>query len=414
MTFYRGEGCTLTSNGRPLNAGQQRRSNDREANGFVRGGPGQARGSLGGGPTVLSTLPVLRRMSRPRGDAVDSLFGVPFRPSSSSSHERPRAAACPGPVLDITWVGLDRDEAMSLPQTLCLFLLMTAPSFSSGRIETADMEAGTKTVAVGELAFPVFDQGTGPVVVLLHGFPDSRLLWRSQVPALLDTGFRVVAPDLRGLGNAPKPPEVEGYAIPNVAREVIALLDALQVDDFYLVGHDWGAVVAWFLAAHYPQRVTKLVALSVGCPGTSGTRSYEQLQLAWYAFLFANARYVEQLLRADDWRFLRRLLGGHGDQERYFKELARPGALEAALNWYRANIVLNFDPKRSFSLPRIRCPVLGVWSDGDEYLAEQSLERSGENVDGPWRYEKMVGASHWMMLEKKDELNRLLLDFFQR
>jgi pimeloyl-ACP methyl ester carboxylesterase len=276
-----------------------------------------------------------------------------------------------------------------------------------------DIEKATKTVHVGELKFPVLDQGTGDVVLLLHGFPDSRHLWRYQIPALLNANFRVLAPDLRGFGDAPKPRDVEGYAVPNVTREVIGLLDALEVDDFYLVGHDWGAVVAWFTAAHHPERVKRLVALSVGCPGNSGTTSYEQLSRAWYAFLFANAGHVENLVRANDWEFARRLLRGHGDQERYFDQLSRPGALEAALNWYRANMVLDFDPEKRFSLPKIQCPVLGVWSDGDDYLAEPSVERSAECVDGPWRYEKMAGASHWMMLEKPEELNALMVSFLQ-
>jgi pimeloyl-ACP methyl ester carboxylesterase len=197
-------------------------------------------------------------------------------------------------------------------------------------------------------------------------------------------------------------------------QEVIGILDALEVDDFYLVGHDWGAVVAWFMTAYYPKRVKKLVALSVGCPGNSGTTSFEQLSRAWYAFVFAKADHVEHLLRANDWEFTRKLLRGNGDQERYFDQLSRPGALEAALNWYRANMVLNFDPEKRFSFPRIQCPVLGVWSDGDDYLAEQSVTRSVECIDGPWRYEKMSGASHWMMLEKPNELNALLVDFFQR
>ncbi len=155
-----------------------------------------------------------------------------------------------------------------------------------------NIEKATKTIRVGELRFPVFDQGTGPAVLLLHGFPDSRHLWRFQIPALLDANFRALAPDLRGFGDAPKPREVEGYAIPNVMREVLGLLDTLEVDGFYLVGHDWGAVVAWFIAAYRPERVKKLVALSVGCPGNSGATSYEQLSRSWYAFLFAKAEHV--------------------------------------------------------------------------------------------------------------------------
>lgn len=285
---------------------------------------------------------------------------------------------------------------------------------SEAQQRMVDIESGTTNVRVGGLTFPVFDRGAGPVVVLLHGFPDSRHLWRYQIPPLLDTGFRAVAPDLRGFGDAPKPKEVDGYAIPNVAREVMAMLDALEVADFHLVGHDWGAVVAWFLAAQYPRRVNRLVALSVGCPGNSGTTSFEQLTLAWYAFVFGHAEGVENLVRANDWEFLRRLLHGNGDQDRYLRDLARPGALEAALNWYRANIILNFDAHRAAPLLRIESPTLGIWSDGDDYLAEQSVERSVECVDGPWEYKKMTGASHWMMLDRRDELNRLLLEFLRR
>ena len=101
---------------------------------------------------------------------------------------------------------------------------------------------------------------------------------------------------------------------------------------------------------------------------------------------------------------------GNGDQDKYFRDLARPGALEAALNWYRANIILSFDEAQP-KLPRIQCPALGIWSDGDDYLAEQSVRGSVELMDGPWRYVKMTGASHWMMLEKKSELSELLVDF---
>lgn len=281
------------------------------------------------------------------------------------------------------------------------------------RSDPADIDAGTTTVRAGDHSFPVFDQGSGTAVVLFHGFPDSRHLWRYQIPALLDAGFRVVAPDLLGFGDAPKPKEVDAYTIPNVGRQTLQVLDALDVREFFLVGHDWGAVLAWVLAALHPQRIKKLAALSVGCPGNSGSTSYEQLQLAWYAFVFANGDDVERLVRANDWEFLRRLLRGNGDQERYFRDLTRPEALEAALNWYRANMILNFDPKKAPQLPRIRCDVLGVWSDGDDYLAEQSVARSVEKIDGSWRYVKMTGASHWMMLDKSAELNELLVDFLQ-
>lgn len=282
----------------------------------------------------------------------------------------------------------------------------------------ADIEAHTRTVRSGELSFPVFDQGPdfdqrdGRAVLLLHGFPDSRHLWRYQIPELVEAGLRVIAPDLRGFGDAPKPAEIEDYAIPKVVEDVIGLADSLEIGSFGLVGHDWGAVVAWLLAMQHSERVDRLAALSVGCPGTSGTRSFEQLERAWYAMVFRYGEGVEELVRADDWRFFRHLSGGDGDQERYLKDLSRPGALRAALLWYRANFQLDFTGSSEAHLPRVRCPVLGVWSDGDRYLTEDHVKRSHEQVDGPWRYERIRGASHWMMLDRPGELSRLLLEFF--
>ena len=281
-------------------------------------------------------------------------------------------------------------------------------------MEPVDIEAHTRTVRSGEFSFPVFDRGEGRAVVLLHGFPDSRHLWRHQIPALVDAGLRVVAPDLRGFGDAPKPAAVEDYAIPRVVDDVLGLADALGFESFGVVGHDWGAVVAWLLAMRHPDRVERLAALSVGCPGTPGTRSVEQLALAWYAMVFRYGEGVEDLVRANDWSFLRYLSGGDGDQDRYYEGLARPGALTAALNWYRANFHLDFTASGDVEMPRVRCPVLGVWSDGDRYLTENHVRLSREQVDGPWRYERIRGASHWMMLDRPDEVARLLVEFLAR
>src|SRR5215510_3268142 len=119
------------------------------------------------------------------------------------------------------------------------------------------IEDHSKTLTVGEITFPVVDYGTGKPVLLLHGFPDSRYLWRYQIPALADAGFRVIAPDLRGLGDATKPDDVEAYALRVVVGDVIGLLDMLNIESAYVIGHDWGAAVSWLLAAFYPRRVEK-------------------------------------------------------------------------------------------------------------------------------------------------------------
>lgn len=275
-----------------------------------------------------------------------------------------------------------------------------------------DIDAVTKTVMVKGLSFPVVDYGAGPAVLLLHGFPDSRRLWRYQVPALASAGLRVIAPDLRGFGDAPKPAAVEAYKLAVIMADLLGLLDALGIDQTSVVGHDWGAAVAWGLAACFPNRVTRLVAMSVGCPGTSGLWTIEQRERAWYYCFFQFEGIAEEWLRYDDWRLFREWTRGDGDLERYLQDLSRPGALTAALNWYRANL----KPKRpgesgSAHFPVVQCPVLGLWSDGDNYLTEANLLNSQEKISGSWRCQKVAGASHWLMLDKPDEVNCLLVNF---
>ncbi|WP_380677539.1 alpha/beta fold hydrolase [Salinigranum sp. GCM10025319] len=280
--------------------------------------------------------------------------------------------------------------------------------------ETIDVESASSTVEIESGSFPVLDYGEGPVVLLLHGFPDSRHLWRYQVPALADAGFRVIAPDLRGFGDAPKPEAIEAYALPNVVEDVMGILGAMEIETVRLVGHDWGAGVAWLLAATQPAVVERLAALSVGAPGNSETQTVEQRERSWYLYFFQFEGVAEAWLRHDDWHLFREWARGDGDVERYISDLSRPGALTAALNWYRANLRPQLPEESGFEYPDVTCPVLGVWSDGDHYLTEGYMTGSTEKVDGPWRYEKITGASHWMMLDKPAELNELLVDFLTR
>ena len=273
-----------------------------------------------------------------------------------------------------------------------------------------DVADATRTVEVPSGSFPVLDHGEGPAVVLLHGFPDSRHLWRYQVPALAEAGFRVLAPDMRGFGDAPKPEAVEAYALPNAVADVVGILEALGVEEVRLVGHDYGSAVAWLLASTRPDLVERLVALSVGAPGNPGTRTLEQRERSWYFYFFQFEGIAEAWLRHDDWQLFREFTREDGDQERYIEDLSRPGALTAALNWYRANVRPE-PPDESGAYPSVTCPVLGVWSDGDHYLTEGHMTGSTAKVDGPWRYERITDASHWLMLDAPRELNELLVEF---
>jgi pimeloyl-ACP methyl ester carboxylesterase len=261
------------------------------------------------------------------------------------------------------------------------------------------------------LALAVREEGQGKPVLLLHGFPDSSGLWRNQIPALLEAGMRAIAPDLRGFGESDKPEAVEEYTIARSVADMVAVLDALGEERTHVVGHDWGAVVAWAFAAMAPERVDRLVAMSVGHPNSLRERTIEQREKAWYQLLFQFTSVAEQLLRRDDWTLLREWLRGDGDLERYVADLARPGALTAGLNWYRANLAPRLELEGRAPLPAVARPTLGLWSSGDNYLTEDRMIRSAEWVTGPWRYERIEGASHWMQLDEPEVVNELLLEF---
>jgi pimeloyl-ACP methyl ester carboxylesterase len=266
-------------------------------------------------------------------------------------------------------------------------------------------------VQANGLSFPVVDHGRGPAVLLLHGFPDDRHVWRYQLGALADAGFRAIAPDLRGFGDAPRPIDPKEYGIPIVVRDVVGILDALGVQRVQLVAHDWGAAVGWRLAAEYPDRIERYAALSVGAPG--GATTIEQREKSWYILFFRQTGVAEEELSRDGWKLFREWARNTVDTEQYVKNLSRAGALTAALNWYRASGALAAGGGGA-GLPQVTCSVLGIWSDKDAYLTEMRMQASGERIKGPFRYQKITGASHWLMLDKPAELNRLLLGFLQK
>ena len=266
-------------------------------------------------------------------------------------------------------------------------------------------------IEVNGVQFRVVEDGRGPAVLLLHGFPDSSRLWRHQIPALVAAGYRTIAPDLRGFGESDKPGEIEAYALPLLLGDVIGVMDKLNADRARVVAHDWGAAIGWMLAGMYPDRVERFAALSVGHLNSFANAGIEQREKSWYMLLFQFRGVAEEALSRNDWRLFREWTRAHPEAEQWIADLSRPGALTAALNWYRANAA----PEALFSepqpFPAIPAPTLGVWSSADAYLTEQQMLGSGEHVTGPWRYERIEGASHWLQLDQPERLNRLLIDF---
>ena len=173
-----------------------------------------------------------------------------------------------------------------------------------------------------------------------------------------------------------------------------------------------GAAVGWGLAGFFPERVERFAVLSVGHPNALRTPTIEQRERGWYQLLFVFEGIAEELLMRDDWRLLREWTRGDGDLERYLADLARPGALTAALNWYRASARPEHELRERRPFPAVAAPALGLWSDGDHYLGEEGMTGSAAFVDGDWRYERIGGASHWMQLDAPDRVNELLLEWF--
>jgi pimeloyl-ACP methyl ester carboxylesterase len=265
-------------------------------------------------------------------------------------------------------------------------------------------------VHLGDVTLHVRDSGTGIPVVLLHGWPDTGDLWRHQVPALTAAGYRVLAPDLRGFGRSSKPTDLAAYTAPILVADVIALLDALDIRRAHLVGHDWGAAVTWMTAALAPDRVASMTALSVGHPAAFRSVGWRQREMSWYMLLFQFADIAERWLSADDFRNLREW-SAHPDIEPVVERLADPAALTSSLSLYRAILPPESLVEPPTPLPPVIVPVMGVWSTGDFALAEAGMTGSARYVTGPWRYERIEDAGHWLQLDAPNKVNDLLLDF---
>jgi pimeloyl-ACP methyl ester carboxylesterase len=253
----------------------------------------------------------------------------------------------------------------------------------------------------------VVSAGQGPAVLLLHGFPDTHIVWRKQIQVLAEAGFRVIAPDLRGYGKTDAPADVPAYAMAHLCADVLALLDALALDKVSLVGHDWGAALGWRLCIDAPDRFERFVALSVGHLEAVRRAGLGQRLRFFYMAIFCIPGFSEWLLKAGNWRIVRGLTRDRSQAEHWIRDLSPEGRLTAALNYYRANV----KPGRGSGSSAVKVPVMGIWSDGDSALGERQMRDSAAYVQAGFRYERIEGADHWMQLTASDRVNALLLDF---
>jgi len=264
-------------------------------------------------------------------------------------------------------------------------------------------------ITVNDIHLNVYVEGEGEPVLLLHGFPDSNYLWRDVMPHLVKVGYRVIAPDQRGFGESDAPEGKENYDIALIARDEIALLDALGIPKARLVAHDWGAMIGWFLAGTFAERFESYVAISVGHPSAYASAGFEQKKKGWYVLFFQLQGIAEKAFMARDWALFRKSVHDHPEVEHWIKDLSRPGRLTAGMNWYRANLSRLW--KSEF--PRVSIPVFGIWSTNDVALAEDQMIGSAAFVDAPWHYERLEGVSHWIPVDAPDKLSQLILNFYK-
>jgi pimeloyl-ACP methyl ester carboxylesterase len=269
------------------------------------------------------------------------------------------------------------------------------------------MRESGRSIRLDEVTLNVVERGEGEAVLLLHGFPDSADLWREMVPPLVAGGCRCIVPDLRGYGASDAPSEVRAYGLDRVIGDVLGLLDALGVVRVHVVGHDWGAILGWMLAARHPGRVASFVAVSVGHPAAFREAGVGQKLRSWYVLAFQARGLAELAVRARRFAALRLLTGNHPECERWIADLSRPGRLAAGLAWYRANLI----PLVSATVPPVRVPVLGVWSTGDVALTEDQMTGSQRHVDAAFRYERIEGVSHWVPLDAPERMADLVLEW---
>ncbi|SDN71780.1 alpha/beta fold hydrolase [Allokutzneria albata] len=266
-------------------------------------------------------------------------------------------------------------------------------------------------IQLGELTFDVLASGpeSAEPVLLLHGFPQTAHSWHRVVALLNAAGLRTYAPNQRGYSPGARPEEVADYAVPNLVRDVVGIADALGLDSFHLVGHDWGAAVAWSTAIAHPERVRTLTAVSVPHPAAfawARANDPDQVKRSEYINLFRMPGRAEEVLLANDAESLRKVFGTAlpvEDTEIHVRAMSEPGALTAALNWYRAAAL------SEGAAPPARVPTTHIWSTADVALGETGARKCAEFVDAPYELRVLDGVSHWIPDEAPEAVAHAVL-----
>jgi pimeloyl-ACP methyl ester carboxylesterase len=293
------------------------------------------------------------------------------------------------------------------------------------------------------------DRGA-PVVVLAHGFPELAYSWRHQIPALVQAGYHVLAPDQRGYGGSSRPDAIDAYNIRELTTDIVGLLDDIGAEQAVWVGHDWGAPVVWHAPLLHPDRVAAVAALSVPATPRSKTPPTQAWRKTFgenffYILYFQEPGIADAELNGDPARAIRRLMGGlrtsadkaagmrmvapgpegfidrlpepdalpewisQDELDHYITEFSRTG-FTGGLNWYR-NFDRNWELTAELADMKISVPCLFIGGTADPVLAFTRADRAAEIVSGPYRQVMIEGAGHWLQQERPDEVNAILLEF---
>jgi epoxide hydrolase 4 len=264
------------------------------------------------------------------------------------------------------------------------------------------------------------EAGEGPLVVLLHGFPEFWYSWRRQIPAIAAAGYRVVAPDMRGYNLSSRPQSAREYETGKLAGDIAGLIRSLGEEKAFVVGHDWGAIVAYTVAMRHPELVERLAILNVPHPARmmEGLRSPKQLRKSWYMFFFQIPKLPEHLIARDDFSFGKRSLRADSkgsftdvDLEQYVEAWSQPGALTGMINYYRA--MMRRSPKKTMAAMKpIEAKTLVIWGMRDRHIGSELAEPPKEWVPDV-RVERIDEATHWVQHDASERVNELLIGFFE-
>jgi pimeloyl-ACP methyl ester carboxylesterase len=282
------------------------------------------------------------------------------------------------------------------------------------------MELEHSTIETNEVKLHVVQAGpkSGVPVMLLHGFPEFWYGWRKQIPALVEEGCRVIVPDQRGYNLSDKPKGVKNYRVDTLVQDIIGLIDVLNYEKVNLVGHDWGAVVAWRLAIKYPERLHRLGIMNAPHPAVMQkflSRDLNQLRRSWYAMFFQVPWLPEAILSMDNFRITAETLRNsdrfnsftNEDIEKYKEAWSQPNAMTSMLNWYRAAV---FSRGSGSDDTRVKVPTLMMWGMKDSALSSRMARPSMDYVD-EGNLILFPEATHWVQHDAADEVNHYLIDF---